>query len=81
MQSFLDNVLRFEEINNKYNKLCELLTYEEVLLDKKLFLNYQKQKQSLEEIAFIGELSLDGSLRAVNGVLPIVCGLSELGIK
>ena len=32
-------------------------------------------------IAFIGELSLDGSLRAVNGVLPIVCGLSELGIK
>ena len=51
MQSFLDNVLRFEEINKKYSKLCELLTYEEVLLDKKLFLNYQKQKQSLEEIA------------------------------
>ena len=34
-----------------------------------------------KEIAFIGELSLDGSLRAVNGVLPIACGLSELGIK
>ena len=34
-----------------------------------------------DEIAFIGELSLDGSLRAINGVLPIVCGLSELGFK
>jgi len=34
-----------------------------------------------KEIAFIGELSLDGSLRAVNGVLPIVCGLNDLGIK
>ena len=32
-------------------------------------------------IAFIGELSLDGSIRAVNGVLPIVCGLEELGIE
>lgn len=31
--------------------------------------------------AFIGELSLDGSLRPVNGVLPIVSGLSELGFK
>lgn len=34
-----------------------------------------------EKIAFLGELSLDGSLRAVNGVLPIVCGLEELGIE
>ena len=34
-----------------------------------------------KEIAFLGELSLDGSLRAVNGVLPIVCALDELGIK
>lgn len=34
-----------------------------------------------DKIAFIGELSLDGSLRAVNGVLPLVCGLEELGFK
>ena len=27
------------------------------------------------KIAFIGELSLDGSIREVNGVFPIVCGL------
>ena len=31
--------------------------------------------------AFIGELSLDGSLRRVNGVLSLVAGLKENGIK
>ena len=35
----------------------------------------------MKETAFLGELSLDGSLRAVNGVLPIVSGLKEFGIK
>ena len=34
-----------------------------------------------EKIAFLGELSLDGSLRAVNGVLPIMCELANLGIE
>jgi len=34
-----------------------------------------------DDIAFIGELSLDGSLRGVNGVLPLVAGLKEFGIK
>lgn len=33
------------------------------------------------DTAFLGELSLDGSIRPVNGVLPIVSGLSEFGIK
>ncbi len=32
------------------------------------------------KIAFLGELSLDGSLRAVNGILPLVLGLKEQGI-
>ncbi len=32
-------------------------------------------------IGFIGELSLDGSLRAVNGVLPLVLGLKEHGVN
>jgi magnesium chelatase family protein len=32
-------------------------------------------------IAFLGELSLDGSLRGVNGVLPLVLGLKENGIE
>ena len=30
--------------------------------------------------AFLGELSLDGSLRHINGVLPLVAGLKEFGI-
>ncbi len=39
------------------------------------------QKMEFTDIAFIGELSLDGSLRAVSGVLPIAAGLFEQGIK
>ncbi len=31
--------------------------------------------------AFLGELSLDGSVRKVNGILPLVSGLKECGIK
>ncbi len=34
-----------------------------------------------ENIAFLGELSLDGSLRAIDGILPIISGLEKLGIK
>lgn len=32
-------------------------------------------------MAFLGELSLDGSLRKINGVLPLVSGLKSCGIK
>ena len=32
------------------------------------------------KIGYIGELSLDGTLRKVNGVLPLVSGLKECGI-
>ncbi|MDD3593902.1 MAG: YifB family Mg chelatase-like AAA ATPase [Candidatus Gastranaerophilales bacterium] len=38
-------------------------------------------EMKLTDIAFLGELSLDGSLRAVNGVLPIALGLKEQGIQ
>ena len=37
--------------------------------------------EKTKDIAFIGELSLDGSLREVNGVLSIVTGLKNNGIK
>ena len=33
-----------------------------------------------DNIAFLGELSLDGSLRRVNGILPLVCGLKDAGV-
>lgn len=36
---------------------------------------------NLKDTAFLGELSLDGSLRDVNGVLPITLGLKQSGIK
>lgn len=35
----------------------------------------------IEDYAFIGELSLDGTLRGVSGVLPLVLGLKDFGIK
>ena len=34
-----------------------------------------------ETTAFLGELSLDGSIKKVNGILPLVSGLKECGIK
>ncbi|MBR2068332.1 MAG: YifB family Mg chelatase-like AAA ATPase [Candidatus Gastranaerophilales bacterium] len=33
------------------------------------------------KIAFLGELSLDGSLRAVNGIIAIMCELKKMGIE
>ena len=37
--------------------------------------------EQVKDYAFLGELSLDGSLRGVNGILPLVLGLKEAGIK
>ncbi len=47
-----------------------ILTEEEVLT-----------AEQLKDYAFIGELSLDGAIRPVNGVLPLVLGLKDAGIK
>lgn len=38
-------------------------------------------KNEPKNIAFLGELSLDGSIKPVNGVLPIVFGLKNLGVN
>lgn len=37
--------------------------------------------EQTEDYAFIGELSLDGSIRGIAGVLPLVLGLKDAGIK
>lgn len=37
-------------------------------------------KEKLKDYGFIGELSLDGSLRGITGVLPLVLGFKEAGI-
>lgn len=39
------------------------------------------QPEKIQEYGFIGELSLDGSLRPISGVLPLVMGFKEFGIK
>lgn len=39
------------------------------------------EQEKINDTAFLGELSLDGALRGVNGVLSLVSGLKEIGIK
>ena len=39
------------------------------------------EQNSIEKTAFLGELSLDGTLRSINGVLPLVTGIKEIGIN
>lgn len=38
-------------------------------------------QEKVKNTAFLGELSLDGALRGVNGVLPLVSGLKDIGVK
>lgn len=42
--------------------------------------NGNLDNDKLKDFAFIGELSLDGTLHPVKGILPLVFGLKELGI-
>lgn len=39
------------------------------------------EQEKINNVAFLGELSLDGKLRGVNGVLPLVSGLKDIGVK
>ena len=43
--------------------------------------NIKRNDEYLHESVFIGELSLDGILKRVNGVLPIIISAKEKGIK
>ena len=38
-------------------------------------------KKSIENFVFVGELSLDGRIRAVNGMLPLLISAREKGYK
>ncbi len=40
-----------------------------------------KFSKKIENIAFIGELSLDGKINSINGILPICLEAKKLGIK
>ena len=47
-----------------------------------LLINYiQKEKSYFDETIFVGELSLDGSLKKVRGILPIVLSAKQKGYK
>ena len=46
-----------------------------------ILLKEKEIKNNFKDIAFLGELSLDGAIRPINGILPIVCALAELNIK
>ena len=39
------------------------------------------EEEKTKDYAFLGELSLDGSLRGITGVLPLILGLMSKGIK
>lgn len=39
------------------------------------------EQEKIKDTAFLGELSLDGALRSINGVLSLVSGLKEIGVK
>lgn len=41
----------------------------------------KKNEEYINESMFVGELSLDGHIRKVRGILPIIIGAKELGIK
>lgn len=41
----------------------------------------KKDEEYINESMFVGELSLDGHIRKVRGILPIIIGAKELGIK
>lgn len=39
------------------------------------------EPEKIKDYAFLGELSLDGTIRGINGVLPLVLGLKDFGVK
>jgi len=40
-----------------------------------------KNPEKVDEFAFVGELGLDGEIRRVNGILPILMAAKEMGVK
>lgn len=54
-----------------------LLSMEDLINKRRL----EKIKEDIKEIAFVGELSLDGKLNHINGILPICMDAKRLGIS
>lgn len=47
------------------------------ILSEKIHIN----RKELEKLVFVGELSLDGSVKSIKGILPIIIGAKENGYK
>lgn len=61
--------------NNKYNQpQINIAKKTKKMLKKEL-------EEKIQETAFVGELSLDGKLNRINGILPIAIEARKLGIK
>ena len=56
-------------------------TYFDLPIAIGMLLNFGEIHQIEENIAFIGELSLDGKVNRVNGILPMCIEAKKLGIK
>lgn len=76
MQKLEDFKPKLIELFDKYNQICDMLTYEEVLLDKKLFLKLEKDKQILQPIALKYEnyLKLDEHLKELDELIDTLVG-------
>ena len=47
-----------------------------------ILMNFEEiHKQNLEDTVFVGELSLDGTVKKINGILPMCIEAKNLGIK
>lgn len=79
MQVFEKEKTRLQKIYDDYQKFCTLLTYEEVLVDKKLFLNLQKQKNLIEPIAlkYKQYLELDKNLNQIKVEIESLSGAEK----
>ena len=74
MQSFDSIKEKLIKLNNEYKRLCEMLSFEEVYLDNKLFVKLEKQKQNLKPIA----LKFDEYLKVEDSIKEYSELLSEL---
>ncbi|MBE5739173.1 MAG: PCRF domain-containing protein [Clostridiales bacterium] len=83
MRSFKDVECNIKEIASEYDRVMELLEYEEVLLDKKLFLRLSKQKTLFEPLAleYKNYEKLCNSVREIDSMLRDLSGDDRLDFE
>ncbi len=68
-----DYLEQLDTIKSDYEKKCELLTFEEIVLDQKLCLKIEREKLALEPIAikYNNYLNLKNSLKEFQDLIPL----------